>query len=80
MGLHTIVRRGKKSTILIPHIHGDGCYIVSESRYEKDHIRIRSIDEVKEFLGRGYSLRMSNPEVATPIGHLIAPASIVGWR
>jgi len=52
---------------------------VSESRYEKDHIRIRSIDEVKEFLGRGYSLRMSNPEVAT-IGHLIAPASIVGWR
>ena len=53
---------------------------MSESRYEKDHIRIRSIDEVKEFLGRGYSLRMSTPEVATPIGHLIAPASIVGWR
>lgn len=80
--LHAIVRRGKAAgTILTPHIHADGCYVVSASRYEKDYIRIRSIDEVKEYLGRGYSLRMSNQDEANHRApSLIAPASIIGWR
>jgi hypothetical protein len=80
--LHALVRRGKAAgAVLTPHIHADGCYVVSPSRYEKDYIRIRSIDEVKEYLGRGYSLRMSNQDEANHRApSLIAPASIIGWR
>lgn len=80
--LHAVVRRGKAAgTVLTPHIHVDGCYVVSPSRYEEDYIRIRSIDEVKDYLGRGYSLRMSNQDEANHRApSLIAPASIIGWR
>jgi hypothetical protein len=78
--LHALVRRGKAAgTVLSPHVHTDGCYVVSVSRYEKDYIRIRAIDELKEYLRRGYSLRMSN-EATHRAPSLIAPASIIGWR
>lgn len=80
--LHFVVQRGKAAgTVLYPHVHADGCYVVSPSRFEKDYVRVRSIDEVKEHLSRGYSLRMSNeddPNHRSP--SLIAPASIKGWR
>lgn len=80
--LHFVVRRGKAAGVsLYPHVHSDGCYVVSPSRFEKDYIQVRSIDEVKAYLRRGYSLRMSNENAA---GHrapsLITPSSISGWR
>lgn len=80
--LHYVVQRGKAAgTVLYPHVHADGCYVVSPSRFEKDYVRVRSIDEVKEYLSRGYSLRMSNdddPNHRSP--SLISPDSIKGWR
>lgn len=81
-GLHAVVRRGKAAgTILFPHLHGDGCYVVSPSRFEKDYIRVRSIEEAKEHLRRGYSLRMSNPENPNHRApSLIASASVKGWK
>jgi len=81
-GLHAVVKRGKAAgTILYPHLHDDGCYVVSLSRYEKDYIRVRSIDEVKEYLTRGYSLRMSNQNEANHrSASLISPGSIYGLR
>ena len=46
---HFIVQRGKTAgTVLYPHVHADGCYIVSPSRFEKDYVRVRSINEVKD--------------------------------
>jgi hypothetical protein len=82
IALHAVVRRGRDpGTILYPHIHADGCYVVSLSRYEKHYIRVRSLDKVKEYLGRGYALRMSNQhgtEHRAP--SLIVPDSIIGWR
>jgi len=81
-GLRATVQRGKAAgTILTPHMHADSCYVVSPSRYEKDYIRIRSIDEARVYLRRGYSLRMSNPDVPNHRApSLIKPASIIGWR
>lgn len=80
--LFYVVQRGKaKGTILYPHVHADGRYVVSPSRFEKDYIRVQSLGEVIEYLHRGYSLRMSNetePNHRSP--SLIAPASISGWR
>jgi len=80
--LRAVVKRGKAAgTVLYPHLHRDGCYVVSLSRYEKDYIRVRSVDEVKEYLGRGYSLRMSNQNEANHrSASLIAAGSIDGWR
>jgi hypothetical protein len=80
--LYFVVQRGKAAgTVLYPHIHTDGCYVVSPSRFEKDYVRVRSVDEVKEYMGRGYSLRMSNEDSANHRApSLIAPASIKGWR
>jgi hypothetical protein len=81
-GLQAVVQRGDApGTILTPHIYADGCYVVSKSRYEKHYVRVRSIEEVRKYLGRGYSLRMSNqsqPAHRSP--SLISPASITGWR
>lgn len=80
--LHFVVQRGKAAgTVLYPHVHADGCYVVSPSRFEKDYVRVRSIEEVRELLSRGYSLRMSNENDShhrSP--SLISPASIKGWR
>jgi hypothetical protein len=80
--IHFVVQRGKAAnTILYPHLHADGCYVVSPSRFEKDYIRVRSIDEVEIYLGRGYSLRMSNQDSANHRApSLIAPGSIKGWQ
>jgi hypothetical protein len=80
--LQFVVQRGRAAgTILTPHVHADGCYVVSASRFEKDYIRVRSIDEVKVHLRRGYSLRMSNSETSNHRApSLIASASISGWR
>jgi hypothetical protein len=81
-GLHAVVQRGKAvGTILIPHIHADGCYVVSTSRYEKDYVRLQLVEDVKEHLRRGYSLRMSNPEQPNhKAPSLITSASVIGWQ
>jgi hypothetical protein len=80
--LYFVVQRGKAAgTVLWPHLHADGCYVVSPSRFQKDYVRVRSLVEVKEHLSRGYSLRMSNeddPNHRSP--SLISPASVKGWR
>ena len=80
--LHAVVQRGKAvGTILYPHVHKDGHYVVSPTRYEKDYIRVRSLEEVKEHLRRGFSVRMSNPNQANHRApSLVAPSSVSGWR
>jgi hypothetical protein len=75
-GLHVVVRRGEAvGTVLRPHIHSDGCYVVSPSRSEKDYIRVPAGEPLEPYLRRGLSLRMKAPGVAQS---LISPASIQG--
>jgi hypothetical protein len=60
--LHYVVARGSKAgTILRPHIHEDGCVVVSLSRYEQDYVRLRPNADISIYLDQGYGLRMSAP-------------------
>lgn len=76
--LQATVKRGKAiGTILKPHIHSDGMYVVSMTRFERDYIRVSSEVELSDWLAKGYRIRMSNPSVPNHKSpSLIAPASI----
>ncbi len=74
--LHFVVARGKSSgRTLHPHVHADGCYVVSPTRFERDYIRVHADQPLEDFLRRGLRLRMSAPGVAPS---LIIPDSIRG--
>ncbi len=76
--LFSIVKRGKAAgTILTPHLHKDGCFVVSLSRFEKDYVRLTEESELMEWVSKGYSARMSNPSVKLHRSpSLIVPGSI----
>jgi hypothetical protein len=76
--LQATVKRGKAiGTVLTPHRHSDGMYVVSLTRFEKDYIRVASEAELPDWLAKGYRIRMSNPLVDSHRSpSLIAPASI----
>lgn len=70
-----ITRGEKKGTLLLPHRHADGSYVVSETRFKADYIHLRSIEEVVEHIRAGYKLRMS-PANKSVAASLISPGSI----
>ena len=75
--LHAFVSRGPKvGTLLYPHKHQDGTYVVSMSRFEHDYIRVSDPAELLGWLEKGYRLRMSNPVAGVPAPSLIAPNAI----
>jgi len=75
--LHSFVSRGPKTgTLLFPHLHEDGSYVVSRTRFEKDYKFVRDPTELLGWLERGYKLRMSNPAEGIPAASLISPKSI----
>ena len=60
MTIYAISSRGKtKGEAMTPHKHDDGKYVVSKSRFTKDYVRLRSVDEIREYVERGYGVRMS---------------------
>lgn len=74
--LHYVVTRGSKvGTVLRPHVHEDGCIVVSHTRYKKDYIRLPVGTSPHAYLKRGFSLRMSAPGCAPS---LISATSIQG--
>lgn len=74
--LHAMVSRGPKAgTILRPHVHADGCHVVSPTRFEVDYIRLSADQPLEDYLRRGLKLRMSAPGIAPS---LISPDSIRG--
>lgn len=76
--LYATVRRGNAiGTTLRPHRHGDGNYVVSLTRFEKDYVRVASEFELADWVAKGYSVRMSNVTIKNHRApSLIAPASI----
>lgn len=73
--LSSKVKRGPATgTVLYPHKHKDGCFVVSRTRFKRDYIRIANETELESWVARGLSLRMSCPGRAAS---LIAPGSIV---
>ena len=77
MRLHAFVARGPKTgTILYPHLHTDGCYVVSKTRFEKDYVRVADLADLLSWLERDYKLRMSNRHLGVPAPSLIHPKAI----
>jgi hypothetical protein len=79
-GLHAVVSRGPDTgLILVPHRHEDGLYVVSKTRFEKDYLRVGTLDDVANHARAGYSVRMSPGDPARRRSpSLIAPSSILG--
>lgn len=74
--LHAFKNRGEDAGMrMTPHLHKDGCYVVSPTKFKQDYIRVRAEEPLEEYLGRGLSLRMS-AEGRSP--SLVSPASIHG--
>ena len=52
-----------KGKPLYPHLHKDGKYVASPTRFEIDYIRVDELDELEVLVRSGYAARMSNPEI-----------------
>ena len=77
MDLHSFVSRGPKAgTLLFPHLHEDGAYVVSMTRFEKDYRYVSDPADLLGWLEKGYKLRMSNPAEGVSAASLISPRSI----
>jgi hypothetical protein len=75
--LHAFVRSGPRAgTILFPHLHRDGSYVVSMTRFEADYIRVAESGELLGWLEKGYRLRMSNRDQGVPTPSLVEPGAI----
>jgi hypothetical protein len=71
------IARGKNTgTLLYPHLHKDGMYVVSKTRFERDYIRLANLHEIASHIADGYSLRMSNQEEGVIAASLINPSAI----
>lgn len=75
--LHAFVSRGPKTgTILYPHKHRDGTYVVSMTRFKKDYKPVADHRDLLAWLEKGYRLRMSNKAGGVPTPSLIEPGAI----
>ncbi|ESQ73503.1 hypothetical protein [Asticcacaulis sp. AC402] len=75
--LHAFVARGPKAgTVIYPHEHQDGSFVVSMTRFAKDYVYLRDPDDIPVWLEKGYRLRMSNKDAGVPAASLIVPSKI----
>jgi hypothetical protein len=76
MDIQYRISRGKQAgTILTPHEYADGSFVVSKTRFAEDQINVKTTEEIKHYIDRGYSLRMSDPK-SKKSPSLIKPESI----
>ena len=77
-----IVRRGCSiNTVLTPHLHKDEHFVVSLSRFEIDYVRVKKEADLLDWVAKGYSVRMSNPDVKSHRSpSLISPNSIEDYE
>ena len=81
MKIQSKVSRGaQKGTTLFPHLHSDGTYVVSMSRFQKDYVRVGTFEEIANYLPKGFSVRMSNAGEGVASASLISPNSITVLR
>ena len=67
--------------VLSPHVHGDGHFVVSLTRFENDYIRVKYESDLLEWVAKGHSVRMSNRDVkSTASPSLITPGSIESYE
>ena len=73
-----VVSSGEEAGIVLtPHIHDDGKYVASMTRFERDYVRVESLREVSILARHGFSIRMSNKNsVNHRAASLISPSSL----
>ena len=77
MKLHAFVARGPdKGSILYPHRHADGRYVVSPTKFERDYLFVSNADDLLSHLEAGLKLRMSNPSIGLTAPRLINPENV----
>lgn len=75
--LHAFVARGPdKGTLLFPHRHADGMYVVSPSKFKCDYIFVSDEIRLLDHLEEGLKLRMSNPGAGLNAPRLINPENV----
>lgn len=75
MKIFARVSRGTQlGEIVTPHLHDDGTYVVSYTRFERDYMRVSSLEEFAAKIREGMKGRMSSPNVKGP--RLFSSASI----
>ena len=61
--LQAHVQRGKEAGIALqPHRYADGTYVASQTRFQRDYLRVGSLDRLIELWQQGYKIRMSAPQ------------------
>lgn len=61
--LEYVVSRGSEiGVVLSPHLHEDGKYVASMTKFEDDYIRVETKRELRILAKHGFSIRMSNHE------------------
>lgn len=78
--LKYVVKRGRGiGSVLRPHKHEDGMYVVSMTRFAQDYVRLPDIESVVDWAKRGYKVRMSGKDSKTHKSpSLISPDMIEG--
>ncbi|WP_417507833.1 hypothetical protein [Marinomonas gallaica] len=66
MNISYTTPRGKyQGLIQRPHLHQNGKYVVSKTRFKEDYIYVDSINDVKKYLDLGYKVRVSSLDPKT---------------
>ncbi|VVM82102.1 hypothetical protein PS639_02332 [Pseudomonas fluorescens] len=52
-----------KGEPLYPHLHKDGKYVASPSRFKVDYIRVDTLEELEVLVRSGYAARMANRKI-----------------
>lgn len=48
---------------LFPHLHKDGMYVATRTRYKADYVRVETQDQLEALVLKGYGARMSNHDI-----------------
>ncbi|MBX8517771.1 hypothetical protein K5D69_24130 [Pseudomonas cichorii] len=57
--MYSVISSGPdKGKRLYPHLHQDGYYVASTSRFEKDYIKVKTLDELEALVRSGYGARL----------------------
>lgn len=76
MKIYSKVSRGpQQGETVTPHLHMDGSYVVSPTRFKNDYVHVKTLTEFASQIRKGLKGRMSSPTVKGP--RLFSPSSIV---
>ena len=74
---YTVSRGSEPGAVLTPHLHEDGKYVASMTRFEQDYVRVESVRELGILAQHGFSVRMSSPSSTNHRApSLISPESL----